>query len=462
MRVLVASSEIYPYAKTGGLADFSHSLLRALEKLGVEARGIMPLYKSVDRKGFGIEPTGEEIWVNLGGREYRFSMYTDGRNYFLYNEELFDRDHIYGPPGQGYHDNYLRFGGFCWAVSLMVKDGYVGTDVIHSNDWQTALIPLITKEVLKLSVKNVFTIHNLAYQGVFGKETFYMLNLPHYLFNPEALEFWGDLNLMKAGIVFSERITTVSPSYASEIQTPLGGFGLDGLLRRYAYKLRGILNGIDYEVWDPKTDKYIYFNYSEGKGKDKNKRRLCEELGLNPERPLFAFINRFTHQKGIELVIGSMGKLALRKANFLFLGSGEYESALKELSRSYENVRIFIGFDEVLARRVYAAADFILMPSMFEPCGITQIIGMRYGCIPVVRETGGLRDTVIDLWEEGYGIRFKNPTEEEFLCAVDRAVELYHSKRRFTQLRRRVMGLDFSSERMAKEYIQVYKECLAS
>lgn len=464
LKVLVASSEIYPYSKTGGLGDFAHGLLKYLNRIGVQAFGISPLYKGVDREKFGIKKTGKILRVFLKERLYEFEFYTDGKNYFLYNPELFDREHIYGPPGEAYHDNDLRFGAFSWAVSLAILEGLIEADIIHSNDWQTALIPLISKEVLKLPQKHVFTIHNLAYQGIFGRDTLYTLNLPEYLFTPEGIEYYGNLNFMKAGIIYSDRMTTVSPTYAYQITTPEYGEGLDGLIRKYAYKLRGILNGIDYEVWNPETDPYVDFKYSakNPEGKHWNKKKLCEEMEIDFKKPLFIFINRLTKQKGVEIVLQALPEMAERKAYFIFLGSGEYEQEFLKRIESYPNIKLINRYDEVLSRRLYGAGDFVLMPSLFEPCGLTQMIGMRYGCIPVVRETGGLADTVIDLHKGGYGITFLNPRWEEFLCAVDRAIELHGNTKQFNSLRKRVMELDFSAERMAREYLGVYEECLAS
>lgn len=460
MRVLFASSEIYPYAKSGGLADFSFCLVKYLKKAGVKVKGIMPLYRSVEKKG--IESTGKKVKVSLGVKEYTFELFTSEDILFLHNTELFDRDYLYGPPGWSYEDNDLRFGGFSKAVAQMLSEGLIDVDIVHSNDWQTALIPVFSKEVYWLGVRHVFTIHNLAYQGLFGRESIERIGLPPHTFNMEALEFWGLVNFLKGGIVFSDRVTTVSPTYAKEIQTQEYGYGLEGVLRKYSYKLKGILNGIDYEVWNPETDKSIYANFSSKRylRKFDNKKALVREFGLPPDKPLFSFINRFTHQKGVELILSSVEELSTSEGCFVFLGTGEYQEAFRDIGNIYKNIKVIVGFDEVLARRLYASSDFILMPSLFEPCGLTQMIGMRYGCVPVVRKTGGLADTVKDISQGGYGILFEEPTKEGFLCSVLRAIELYYNEKRFRECVRKVLKLDFSCERMEKDYEELYEEVL--
>ncbi|AAC06894.1 glycogen synthase [Aquifex aeolicus] len=458
MRVLFCSSEIYPYAKTGGLADFSFCLIKYLKKYGVKVKGVMPYYKTL--KAENLRKTDKGVTLNLNGKDYTFEVYESEDCYFLRNDELFGRDYIYGPPGWGYEDNDIRFGGFSRAVSELISTGQLEADVVHANDWQTALIPLFLKEVFKTPVKTVFTIHNLAYQGLFPKETVERVGIPPYLFHMEAVEFWGLVNFMKGGIVFSDLITTVSPTYAKEIQTQEYGYGLEGVLKKYSYKLRGILNGIDYEVWNPEKDKYIYQNYSlrNYSKKFKNKEFLSKELGIEAEKPLISFINRFTHQKGVELILNCAEEMSKLNANFVFLGTGEYENAFLDVSKIYKNFKVFAEFNEGFARKLYASSDFILMPSYFEPCGLTQMIGMRYGCVPIVRKTGGLRDTVKDISEGGYGITFEEPSKETFLCSLKRAIELYENAKKFRNSVKIVMSLDFSCDRMTKEYIECYEE----
>jgi starch synthase len=461
MEVLYCASEIYPYAKTGGLADVGFCLIKYLNRLGVKAKGVMPLYKGV--KAENLESTGKSVEVELAGDRYRFYIYENEHCCFFKNDDLFWRDFIYGPPGQGYGDNDIRFGGFSKAVAKAISEGIFTPDIVHTNDWQTALIPVFLKEIYRNPTKVVFTIHNFAYQGIFPKESLDRLGLPGYLYHMEALEFWEDINFMKGGIVFADLVTTVSPTYAEEIQTAEYGNGLEGVLRKYSYKLKGILNGVDYEIWNPATDEYIYEHYSQrryGK-KFRNKEELTRELNLDSEKPLVAFINRLTYQKGVDLILESAERMAKLNANFVFFGTGEYQSRFLELNK-YNNFRVLTDFNEPFARKLYAAADFILMPSLFEPCGLTAIIGMRYGAIPIVRETGGLKDIVKDMAteENGYGITFNEVNPEPFTCALERAIELHDNERKFRKLVKKVMALEFSCDKMAREYLNSYEEIL--
>lgn len=461
MRVLLASSEIYPYSKTGGLVDFCHSLIKSLrEKEGIDAMGATPLYKSVDIEKFKIKNTGLSVSVILDSREYTFEIFKSKDTYFFYNEKLFGREHIYGPAGQSYHDNDIRFGGFSWAVAKAVAEGLISADVIHANDWQTALIPVILKEVFKSSVKTVFTIHNLAYQGYFDRWMIDRLHLPPHLYNMEALEFWGMVNLLKGGIIFSDFVTTVSEKYAKEILTQDYGWGLEGVLNKYSFKLRGILNGIDYDTWNPKKDKAIWVNYSHAdiQKKFENKKKLCEVFNLDFEKPLISFISRLSYQKGVTLILESIRELSYLGANFFFLGSGEYAEHFRGISGIYDNIVSITDFDDTLSRRLFASSDFMLMPSIFEPCGITQMIGMRYGCVPIVRKVGGLEETVKDISEEGWGIVFDNPSKGEMLCAIKRAIDLFYNRKKFLSAVKDCMRLDFSSDSMAKKYLQIYRE----
>ncbi len=468
MRVLCASSEVYPFAKTGGLADVAYSLPKAIAGHGVSVSCAMPLYKSVDIERFQIKPLGKEVKVTLPVGTFNFEIFgveNDVRHYFLKNDELFGRDYLYGPPEGDYPDNDVRFGAFCAALIDAVKKGYIKADIIHSNDWQTSLIPVLIKKE-KLPLKSVLTIHNLAYQGIFPKDTIEKLSLGWELFNMEALEFWGNVNFLKGGIVFSDAVTTVSPTYAKEIMTPEFGCGLDGVLRKHSHKLFGILNGIDYDIWNPETDRYIYENYSENdiSRKETNKRLFLKEFGLsNPSLPLFIFIGRFAEQKGIDLIMGLVEQLAKLPANFAILGFGDerYNNFFKRLEGKLPNIFVKVAYDEALSRKMYAAADFLLMPSKFEPCGLNQMIAMRYGTLVVARRTGGLADTVIDISEpEGYGILFEDFKQEELFRAIKRALKLYEDIPKITTLRQLVMSFDFSWSASASKYIRLFEEVL--
>ncbi|MEJ5172408.1 MAG: glycogen/starch synthase [Hydrogenothermaceae bacterium] len=468
MKVVFASSEIYPFAKTGGLADVSGSLSKKLAQHGLKVFGFMPLYKTVDVNKHDIKKIDISITVNLYGKSYTFEVYKKVDNvtyFFLKNDELFGRDYLYGTPEGDYPDNDVRFGAFCLAVMEFVMSENLNPDIIHANDWQTALLPVLTYYKYNLhNVKTVLTIHNLAYQGIFDKFAIERLNLGWDLFHIEALEFYDRVNILKGGIVFSSAVTTVSPTYAKEITTPEYGYGLDGVLRKYKDKLYGIINGIDYEVWNPETDKDIYVNYCVFNYERKilNKKRLLKDVGLEGDgKPLIVFIGRFAKQKGIDLFMDSIEELSKREANFMILGSGDrgYNDFFESVKGKYKNIFVETGYDEPLSRKMYAGGDFLVMPSLFEPCGLNQMIAMRYGTLVIARATGGLRDTVRDISEEnGYGILFENFSKEDFLKAIDRSLNLYYENPNlFKKLQKEVMTLDFSLDNQASKYTKLYE-----
>ncbi|MCX7738250.1 MAG: glycogen synthase [Hydrogenothermaceae bacterium] len=468
MMVVFASSEIYPFAKTGGLADVAGALSKKLADYGIKVFAFMPMYKRVDSEKYELRKIEKSITVSLGGKSYIFEIYKkmDGVSYFfLKNDELFGRDYLYGTPEGDYPDNDIRFGAFCYGVMEFIKSENLRPDIIHSNDWQTSLLPVLTYHKYGMhDVKTVLTIHNLAYQGVFDKFAVERLGLDWEIFHMEALEFYDRVNLLKGGIVFSSAVTTVSPTYAKEITTPEYGHGLEGVLRKYKGKLYGIINGIDYRVWDPETDKCIYTNYCvfNFERKSDNKRSFLREIGLSGDnRPLFIFIGRFAKQKGIDLIMDSVSELSKKDANFIILGSGDrqYNDFFSSLIGNYRNIYVKVGYDEPLSRKMYASGDFLLMPSVFEPCGLNQMIAMRYGTLVVARATGGLKDTVKDIMEpEGYGILFEQFSKDRFLNAVDRAVRLYYDQlERFKDLQKTVMTLDFSLDSQTSKYIKLYE-----
>ena len=426
MKLVYVASEVYPFIKTGGLADVAGTLPKYIAREGIKTSVFLPLYKSIDRDKFGIKKTEIEFDINLNNRNYRFTVYKlkdDIKYIFLHNSEFFDREFPYGTPDGDYPDNDLRFGAFSYAVFEAMKRMGYNPDIIHLNDWQTALIPVLLKEKYSYqfpNTKTVITIHNIAYQGIFDKFAIERLNLGWHLYHMEALEYWGNINFLKGGLVFSDAITTVSPTYAKEICTPEYGYGLDGVLRKYYHKLYGILNGIDYTIWNPSKDPYIYQNfcYRTAEKKYINKIGFYGEFGLkNPEKPLFIFIGK------------------------------------------YSNVFVEVKYDEILSRKMYASADFLLMPSLFEPCGLNQMIAMRYLTLVVARRTGGLADTVKDINERnGYGILFEKPEKNDFLLAVNRALNLYNNKKDlFKELQKQVGKLDFSWEVSAQKYIRLYE-----
>ena len=472
--VLFAASEVYPFAKSGGLADVAFSLPRALSK-HFDIAVVMPLYRSVDTAAFDIRLI-ESFAVAFGGRDYPVELYGctyEGISYyFLYSPLLSECEHLYGPPESGYEDNDLRFGIFCYGI--MEVAARCGCGVLHLNDWQTALCALLAKEIPHSALRTIFTIHNLAYQGVFEAKSLERLGLASRHFDMETLEFYGKLNFMKAGIGFSDALSTVSGVYAQEICTERFGCGLDGYLRHHKAKLSGILNGIDTLHFDPRNDPALTVCYDNETyvQKQKNKAALFETAGFaHPERPFFVLISRLTWQKGIDLFIEALEGLLAMELNIAVLGEGEmrYIEPLQEMAQRHENFHLRVGYDEGLSHRMYAASDFLLMPSLFEPCGLNQMIAMRYGSIPVVHAIGGLKESVQpqrdyrgDASVAGYGITFDNADANALLEAVDEALRLYEDHERYETICRHNMRRDFSWGSSAEAYAALYDTLLES
>ena len=468
-KILFSSSEVYPFAKTGGLADVSFGLPKAMSAL-YDISIIMPMYKSIDKERFSIKPEGISFDIALGKKVYGVEVYStvyEGlKCYFVESNILSNKKYLYGTPESGYKDNDLRFGLFSKAVVAFIKstEDY---DLLHLNDWQSALCALFVKEDNSIKTKTLLTIHNLAYQGVFSKKTLFRLGLSKDYYNMDDLEFYGDISFMKAGIAYSDAITTVSPNYAKEILTPEFGCGLEGFLQKHKKKLSGILNGVDTSHFSPKTDSALVQNYN-AKSYDKkrvNKEAYLKERGLqNPELPLFIFIGRFTWQKGIDLLAESLKQLSKLKINIAILGDGEdkYHKQIKLLSAKHKNIDICFGYDEALSHRMYAAADFLLMPSHFEPCGLNQLISMSYGIIPIVNSVGGLKDSVYPFGDYdanrkcGYGIRFDSKEKNALTKSVKEALKLYKDKELFKEINTHNMSCDFSWDASAKSYALLY------
>ncbi len=468
-RLLFASSEVYPFVKTGGLADVSHSLPRALNET-YQISVILPLYSTIDRKGFKIKKI-ESFDVVMGGISYEIELYATRHEEveyrFVYSPLLCDREFLYGPPEAGYEDNALRFGLFSYAITeILRREQY---PIVHLNDWQCALVALLVKEEPSITTKILYTIHNLAYQGVFEPSVLSQIGIDECYYTMDALEFYNQVNFMKAGIAYADTITTVSPTYAKEILTPEFGCGLEGFLAVHKRKLHGILNGIDSEHFSPTNDKALVECYSNAKGKKASKIDLLKALGLKgTTKPLFVFIGRFTHQKGIDLLVETLPKMAELECNIALLGEGEegYIDSLRAISEQYGNIVLSSGYDETLSHRMYAAADFLLMPSLFEPCGLNQMIAYAYGAVPVVSRVGGLVDTVkkFESFEveskSGFGVVFSSPTARSLLSALKKSCELYSDKKLFELMVNHNMKCDYSWAESAKEYIKIYKRLI--
>ena len=466
IRILFAASEVYPFAKTGGLADVAHALPRALiESFDVQV--VMPLYRSIDRKDYEIHPIGEEFEINMGKSLYSVQLFGcthQGVEYrFVYSPLLCDREFLYGPPESGYDDNALRFGIFNYAIIRMLEEG--SFDIAHLNDWQCGLVPLLLRDRPFIATKTLFTIHNLAYQGTFPSSALSDLGIDASYFTMEGIEFYNQMNFMKAGIAYAGMVTTVSPTYAREIMSETFGCGLEGFLESHRHKLVGVLNGIDTDHFSPRKDTYLSSPYDDLKGKRINKSDYLKSIatkGVN--KPLFVFIGRYTWQKGMELLIDTLPKIASLECNIAILGEGEaqYCEKLQELSRLYSNLNVHIGYDEELSHRMYAAADFLLMPSLFEPCGLNQLIAFSYGALPVVHHVGGLVDTVKRFEKfdpasnNGFGITFERPTERSLFNAISKAMSLYADKPRYNAITKHNMSRDFSWYESSKAYGALY------
>jgi starch synthase len=479
LRILLVASEVEPFAKTGGLADVARALPRALARLGHDVRVFMPKYRGVDRGPGRLEPVVERLPVPLGDRVVEGAvragrLQPDLPVYFLEQDQYYDRPYLYTTPEGDYPDNCERFVFFCRAALAVLPALGWTPHVIHAHDWQTALIPVYLETLYRddpalRDVATVFTVHNLAYQGQFWHYDLPLTGLGWDLFTPAGIEFYGKISFLKGALVFSDLLTTVSPTYAREIQTPEYGEGLDGVLRDRAADLTGILNGLDSETWNPATDAEIpkRFGPDDREGKAVCKTALREELGLpDPGRPspLWAVVSRLVDQKGLDLVAAAVPAIVQAGGQFVLLGAGDerYEREFTALARAHPRaVAVRVGFNPALARRIYAGADSFLMPSRYEPCGLGQLIALRYGAIPVVRRTGGLADTVRD-WDgtAGTGFAFDDPTPEACRGAVTRALDTYAQPAAWSHLCRNAMAEDFSWDASADRYVSCYRKAL--
>jgi starch synthase len=425
----------------------------------------MPLYGSIDREKHNIQSTGLFYSFGVSGTVYEFEVFQSGDTLFLSeNSGLFTRDEMYGD----YWDNNIRFGIFCYAVLEYIKATEQYFDILHINDWQSALIALLEKEKYQLGSKVVFTIHNLAYQGIFPKDSIRKLDLSWEYFTASKLEYHDNINLLKSAIVYSDVFTTVSPTYAKEIQTKEYGCDLETLIQDNEYKLQGILNGVDYDEFNPALDTNInkHFDADNLDNKRVIKEELLKELHLEGvDKPLFVFIGRFTAQKGIDQILKSLNSLASYPINIIILGSGEknYNDWCHALVGVHKNISITIGYNEALARNIYASADFLYMPSQNAPCGLNQMIAMKYGAMPIVRPVGGLKDSVDDFDGElsdnkGRGLILENDDVQTFINATNRALYLYNDKERFDALIQHNMRVDFSWDEKSKEYLSLFND----
>lgn len=478
MRLILASSEVHPFSKTGGLADMVGALGKALAADGHEVAIVTPLYKGISEKFGPLKlldyqldlPLGEQV---VSGTVRTLELAPRLVAYFIDQPGYFDRSSLYQQDGGDYLDNAERFIFFSKAVTHLARYLPQPPDLVHVHDWQAGLVPLFIKHQSKTggwanSPASCLTIHNLAYQGFFPAAKFPLTNLPPEYFTSDGVEFYLGLNCLKAGILFSDMITTVSPRYAREITTEFLGCGLDGVLRKRQESLVGILNGVDYDEWNTTDNKFLRQTYSIENlgGKAIDKAALQAELGLpvNSAVPLFGSVTRLAEQKGVDIQLGALEEMLSTGLQFVLLGSGSpmYEAAYRRLARRLPaRAAIRIGYDHGLAHRIEAGSDFFLMPSRFEPCGLNQMYSLRYGTIPIVRVTGGLDDSVIDLSENAdaaNGIKFQEYSTRALTKAIRKALIIYSDPALHSHLQLNGMAANFSWETTCKQYEEVYEQ----
>lgn len=496
MDVVFVSSEAAPYVKTGGLGDVAFGLPQGLSHEGVRVTVFIPLYKEVLECGMAVADTGLRVGVTLGGAGGGSGSVVEGeiweaatdergggkggttpKVYLIRCDDYFLRDGIYqAPDGRDHPDNLERFTFFTRGVLEGVKALGLKPDLIHCNDWQTALIPVYLKTLYKddpslSGISTLLTIHNLGHQGVFPYEGFHLTGLPPELFHVDRLEYWGSFSTLKGGVLYSDAITTVSEGYRDETLTESFGFGFEGILRERAGDYCGILNGVDYGEWDPEKDPLIEKNYSDAniRGKGACKLALMDELsisrppgvkGVVGTPPLVGIVSRLTDQKGTGVVLEAIDRIMAEGVNLALLGSGDkaYEEGLKKAGERHRGgLSVTIGFDNTLAHRIEAGADIFLMPSSYEPCGLNQMYSLKYGTIPIVTPRGGLDDTIIDAsLKGGNGFKMEDLTEEALITKVREAAVLYKDRRRWRRLQKSAFGCDFSWDVSARSYIDLY------
>ncbi len=480
MRIVFVASECVPYSKTGGLADVVGALPEALAALGHEVAVIVPRYR-MTKPGAPL-PGAENLTIPLSSG-YQFASLTRGGvvksvpHYLVECPALFDRDGLYQTKdGKDYPDNAIRFAAFSLSAIEGIKRLGTPPDIVHCHDWQTSLVPVYLNTLYAVDpffhrTSTVITVHNLGYPGLFPADVLTKISLDGSLFRVDRLEFFGKVNYLKGGMVYSDFITTVSRKYAEEIQTTEFGYGLDGVLRSRSDRLQGILNGVDYEAWNPATDSLIPARYSADdlKGKQVCKKALLEKLGaVAPlmDRPVIGIVSRFATQKGFDLIEHVAEDLMRRDMYVAALGTGEpkYEELFHKLAGLYpDKFLVRVAYDNTLAHQIEAGSDMFLMPSRYEPCGLNQIYSLKYGTVPVVRATGGLDDTIQEFdGANGTGFKFSEYSAEALLGALDRALEAYRKPTSWARLQRNGMSQDFSWTVSAHAYVQVYRQAAAS
>lgn len=475
MKIIFLSSEIVPFASTGGLGDVCSALPKELARQGIEIIRMMPLYQDIDREKYNLVKCDVELHIPLGHAWYIGTVwmqeFSGVTTYFIHSAEFFERPGLYGSAAHGYADNFERFLFFQKAAVSLIDLWNLQPDVVHCNDWQTGLVPMLLYHGIDGRFrdgreKTLMTIHNLAHQGWAAAEKFYMTQLPMSCYTMHTLEFYGEINMLKGGLVSATAINAVSPTYAEEIKTARFGCRLNGVLYHRQHALCGILNGIDYNRWNPETDPYIAANYSvkDLSGKARCKEFLQQACGfaVDSKVQLIGVITRLVPQKGIDMLMDTVERIIGAGAQLVILGTGDarYEAACREWQERWpEQVCSWLEFSREKAHWIEAGADMFLMPSEFEPCGQNQLYSMRYGTIPVVHAIGGLEDSVIDYAEKrGTGFKFREYTASEFWRCIQRALNAFSDPRRWKPLMKRAMQQDFSVVHMARDYIALYEK----
>jgi starch synthase len=477
LKILFIASEVVPYAKSGGLADVAGALPQALKEAGMDVRIVMPLYPSIKKVMLEKTPAIEKMAVPLGDLQLAAKTYVTRSSrrvpaYFVHREDLFFRPGLYGSTAGDYYDNLERFTFFCHAALRITRELDFKPDIIHCHDWQTGLVPALLKgpynEQFFKGTSTLFTIHNMGYQGVFPGHKLPVTGLKGIdFYHQEGLEYWGNISLLKSGIVYADAVNTVSQTYAEEICMREFGLGMEGVLVNRKGSLSGILNGVDYEIWNPEKDSHIPKNYSlkNLSGKALCKKELINEMGLDPslnEKPLFGMVSRMDKQKGLDMLLEIIDRLMALDTGLVLLGSGDagIEKALAEAAKRYTGrIGIGTGFNDPLAHKIIAGSDIFLIPSRYEPCGLTQMYALKYGTIPLVRATGGLNDTVFPYVRgRGNGFKFSGTTSEEFLSCILQAIELYKNKAEWKKIISNGMKEDFSWKKSGDKYIELYRK----
>jgi len=482
MKILFAASEMVPFSKTGGLADVAGALTKALSRQGHEVSAVVPLYSATKRKGFSAEEIDCMLSAPISNREEYGEVFRavteDGVTvYFIGKAAYYDREELYGTSKGAYSDNAERFIFFSKAVIELCRALDLRPDIIHCNDWQTGLVPVFLKTFfndhpLFENTGTLFTIHNIAYQGLFWHLDMHLTNLPWDLFTPDGIEFHGKINLLKAGIVGADILSTVSPRYAEEIQTPEFGAGLEGVLEKRSDRLFGVLNGVDYDTWNPEIDKHIAANYgpSDISGKARCKADLLDQFGL-PQidgAPLLGIVSRLADQKGFDILAPIIDAIVGEDVQLVLLGTGEekYHELFETMSKKYpDRVGVKLGFSNDLAHKIEAGADIFLMPSRYEPCGLNQMYSLKYGTVPLVRATGGLDDTIVDYADSssssGNGFKFAKYSSSALMEKLRQARKLYADKTQWSRIMQNGMACDFSWTASAQRYVKLYEKAVS-